>query len=103
MSQEEGLLRVAGEWALLAFAVVCAVDLAAVFDASVVLGKGSRDIYDHLALLDQWSIQVDEWAFPTGGSLVAPDLWGMMIAAPWMGLGRGVAYDLSILLQDIVL
>ena len=51
-----------------------------VFDASSFLGRTTRDLFDHIALLDQWSISISEWNFPTGGRLVPPDIFGMLLA-----------------------
>ena len=46
---------------------------------------------------------MDQWNYPSGGRLIPPDLYSMIFAAPWLtiGLGRGVAYDLSIVTQVI--
>ena len=62
-----------------------------IFDPDRVVGRDTRDLYDHLALLDQWSLKIEEWSFPVGGYLVPPDIFSMMFAAPFMGMGRGVA------------
>ena len=72
---------------------------AIIFDPEVVLGRETRDLYDHIALLDQWSLHVSEWSFPTGGTLVPPDVFSMMFAFPFMGLGRGVAFDMALWIQ----
>ena len=50
-------------------------------------------------LLDQWTFAVSEWSFPTGGSLVPPDIFSMVFAAPFMGMGRGVAFDIALWIQ----
>lgn len=70
-----------------------------IFDPQRVIGRDTRDLYDHLALLDQWSFGVVEWSFPTGGSLVPPDIFSMIFASPFMGLGRGVAFDIALWIQ----
>lgn len=72
-----------------------------VFDANSYIGDETRDLFDHIALLDQWGWQTDSWNYPTGGRLIPPDLFSMLFASPWLGLGmgRGVAYDLSIAIQ----
>lgn len=70
-----------------------------IFDPERVIGRDTRDLYDHLALLDQWSFGVNEWSYPTGGSLVPPDLFSMIFAAPFMGMGRGVAFDIALWIQ----
>ena len=70
-----------------------------IFDPERVIGRDTRDLYDHLALLDQWSLGVREWSFPTGGSLVPPDIFSMIFAAPFMSLGRGVAFDIALWIQ----
>jgi hypothetical protein len=61
------------------------------------VGWPTRDLFDHVALLDRWSLRADDWAFPDGGALVPPDLGSMLLAAPALGLGRGAAYNLAIL------
>ncbi|MAA78255.1 MAG: hypothetical protein CL916_03270 [Deltaproteobacteria bacterium] len=70
-----------------------------IFDPERVIGKETRDLYDHLALLDLWSIQADKWSFPTGGSLVPPDIFSMLFSVPFMGMGRGVAFDIALWIQ----
>lgn len=70
-----------------------------VFDPSYVIGRETRDLYDHLALLDQWSLELSEWSFPTGGTLVPPDVFSMIFAFPFMGLGRGIAFDIALWIQ----
>lgn len=63
------------------------------------VGFDTRDLWDHLALLDQWGVRTTEWTYPQGGTLVAPDLGGMVLAAPFLWLGRGTAYTLATALQ----
>ena len=67
--------------------------------ADAAVGAPTRDLFDHLALLDVWSLSVADWNYPEGGSLVPPDLFGMMLAAPWMGLSRTAAYNIATLCQ----
>lgn len=88
-------------WAALGFALCTFVLLSpqVIFDPERVIGRDTRDVYDHLALLDQWSFSVTEWSYPTGGKLVPPDIYSMIFAAPWMGMGRGVAFDISLWIQ----
>ena len=71
----------------------------AVLDPDVYIGNSTRDLYDHIALLDHWSFAVSERNYPVGGALIPPDLFSMVLAFPWFGLGRGVAFDLAIVLQ----
>ena len=70
-----------------------------IFDPERVVGRDTRDLYDHLALLDLWSFETYKWSFPTGGSLVPPDIFSMIFAAPFMGMGRGVAFDIALWIQ----
>ena len=82
---------------LLLCAVVITPSLLLSADAAV--GAPTRDLFDHLALLDVWSLSVVDWNYPEGGSLVPPDLFGMLLAAPWMGLSRTAAYNIATLCQ----
>ena len=61
----------------------------------------TRDLFDHLALLDAWFFATGDWNFPEGGRLVPPDLFGMVLAAPALalGLGRGLAHNLAVAVQ----
>ena len=47
--------------------------------------------------------KLEVWNYPSGGRLIPPDLFSMIFASPWLGLGfgRGVAYDLSIVTHII--
>ncbi len=67
--------------------------------ADAAIGAPTRDLFDHLALLDAWALSVSDWNYPEGGSLVPPDLFGMILAAPWLGLSRSLAYNIATLLQ----
>jgi len=71
------------------------------FTSSSYIGSETRDLFDHIALMDQWSWTTDAWNYPTGGRLIPPDLFSMLFAAPWLafGLERAVAYNLSIATQ----
>ena len=60
-----------------------------VLDPDWVVGRETRDLYDHLALLDQWSLFVSEWNYPSGGSLVPPDIFSMIFAYPFCGWVEG--------------
>ena len=66
---------------------------------AAAVGWATRDLFDHVALLDRWSLRADDWAVPDGGALVPPDLGSMLSAAPalGLGLGRGTAYNLALL------
>ena len=70
-----------------------------IVDTDKVIGRETRDLYDHLALLDMWKIHVQEWNHPTGGLLVPPDLFSMFFAYPFLSLGHGVAFDISLWIQ----
>ena len=68
----------------------------AVFNPDVFLGAETRDLFDHIALLDQWRWHTEQWNYPRGGALIPPDIFSMIFALPWWWLGRGVAYDIAI-------
>lgn len=68
----------------------------AVWDPNTYLGSETRDLFDHIALLDQWAWHTDTWHYPNGGALIAPDIFSMLFALPWWGWGRGVAFDMAI-------
>src|SRR6056300_829500 len=68
----------------------------AVWDTNTYLGSETRDLFDHIALLDQWAWHTDTWHYPNGGALIAPDIFSMLFALPWWGFGRGVAFDMAI-------
>ena len=88
------------EVVVLGLACVWVVGPSTLLEPDVALGPASRDLYDHLALLDLWSLQVDDWNYPNGGSLAPPDLFGMLFAAPWIGwLSRATAYNLAVVSQ----
>lgn len=63
------------------------------------IGEETRDTFDHIALIDLWQTEMMLWNFPAGGSVLPPDFFGMLFAAPFLSLGRGIAYDLSIVFQ----
>ena len=67
------------------------------FTPDSYIGSETRDLFDHIALLDQWSWTTDTWNFPTGGRLIPPDLFSMLFAAPWLALGfeRAMAYNIA--------
>lgn len=67
-----------------------------VLNVDAFLGAETRDLFDHIALLDQWRWHTDQWNYPDGGALIPPDLFSMIFALPWWWLGRGVAYDMAI-------
>ena len=78
--------------------VICwQLGFTAIFDTNSYIGSDTRDLFDHIALLDQWAWQTDAWNYPTGGRLIPPDLFSMIFASPWLslGMGRGAAYDLG--------
>ena len=68
----------------------------AVLNGDGYLGSGTRDLFDHIALLDQWRWSTTHWNYPDGGALIPPDIFSMMFALPWWWLGRGVAYDMAL-------
>lgn len=68
----------------------------AVFDKDVFVGAETRDLFDHIALLDQWGWHTNHWNYPNGGALIPPDIFSMLFALPWWWLERGVAYDMAI-------
>lgn len=88
---------------LVALAALClvAVGPTCLLPGAAALGRPTRDLYDHLALLDAWFLHTGSWSFPEGGSLVPPDPMGMLIAAPALalGLGRAVAYNLTVVVR----
>jgi hypothetical protein len=88
-------LELAALWA----ACLAMIGPDALLPGAAAVGHPTRDLFDHLALLDQWSLRPPEWTFPEGGSLVPPDLGGMLLAAPFLGLGRGTAWNAALLLQ----
>ena len=59
--------------------VFCLTGSALLSDDSVV-GAPTRDLFDHVALIDSWKITIVDWAFPTGGVLVPPDIFSMIFA-----------------------
>lgn len=74
----------------------------AVFNPDVFLGAETRDLFDHIALLDQWRWHTEQWNYPQGGALIPPDIFSMIFALPWWWLGRGVAYDMAIVTHLIL-
>lgn len=94
-------LRVVAE--LSALGAVCVLSLGPELftPGQLALGHHTRDLFDHLALLDQWSLTAPHQAFPDGGSFFPPDLTGMVLAAPALALGlpRATAWNLVILGQ----
>jgi len=66
----------------------------------LAVGHASRDLFDHLALLDHWSMTAPDWNLPSGGSLVPPDLFGMVFAAPVLAVAsRATAYNVAVFCQ----
>ncbi len=86
-------LRAAAELVALAALAVLFVGPQNLLPGAPAVGVATRDLFDHVALLDRWSVRVTEWGLPDGGALVPPDLQSMLLAAPWLGLGRGTAYN----------
>ncbi len=72
------------------------LDIQTILDTQTYLGQETRDLFDHIALLDQWNWHIDVWNYPNGGDLIPPDFFSMVFALPWWSFGRGIAYDLSI-------
>ena len=83
--------------------LACAWSLgpASLLPGAEALGRPTRDLFDHLALLDAWSLSAPQQAFPDGGRLFPPDLTGMALAAPLLALGlpRAMAWNWMLLLQ----
>ncbi len=69
------------------------------FDAESYIGSETRDLFDHIALLDHWAWHTEDWNYPTGGRLIPPDIYSMIFAVPWFGFGRGVAHDMALFTQ----
>ncbi|MCK6507653.1 hypothetical protein L6R53_30520 [Myxococcota bacterium] len=94
-------LRDAAE--VLALGLLCALSLgpAHLLPGAAALGHETRDLFDHLALLDAWALSLPHQAFPDGGSFFPPDLSGMVLAAPLLALGlpRAAAWNAVLLLQ----
>lgn len=92
--------RDALELGALALLCVLAVGPAHLLPDARALGRPTRDLYDHLALLDAWFLHTKDWAYPDGGSLVPPDLFGMILAAPLLAwgdtFGRALAYNFGL-------
>ena len=63
------------------------------------LGHPTRDLYDHIALLDGWYLHRDDWNFPAGGSIFPADPSGMLLSMPFRFRGLGAAYSWAVLLQ----
>lgn len=93
--------RFIGGAAVVVAALVAVFGVGAFGPSPRAYGRPTRDLFDHLALLDQWAVRVDEWAFPTGGVLLPPDLFGMVWAAPALAAGapRALAWNLALLLH----
>lgn len=87
------------EWGLLGLAALWLVGPAALLEPDLALGRPTRDLFDHVALLDLWSTRADAWAFPDGGSLLPPDPTGMLLASPFLPFGRPRALTIALLLQ----
>lgn len=100
-SQEKRLqnYQVLLQWFALLLMVILALNPSVILSTEHFIGAVTRDTYDHIALIDLWQVEVQNWNFPTGGSVLAPDFFGMVLARPFMFLGRGIAYDVAIVLQ----
>lgn len=66
------------------------------------IGRPTRDLFDHLALLDHWGTQSEGWNFPEGGKLMPPDISGMILASPWFVFGRATAFNIALLSQVLL-
>ncbi len=86
-------------WLAIVSIALSLIQPSGLLDSTSYIGRETRDLFDHIALLDHWSWQATEWNYPTGGRLIPPDLYSMLFALPWWGLGRGVAYDMALLTQ----
>ena len=51
------------DWGLLGLAALWLVGPATLLDPDLALGRHTRDLFDHVALLDVWSTRVEGWAF----------------------------------------
>ena len=78
------------------FILLLQVQPLGIFSPESYIGSETRDLFDHIALLDHWSWTNIDWNFPTGGRLIPPDLFSMLFALPWWGFGGGVAHDMAI-------
>ena len=78
------------------FILLLQVHPSGVFSPESYIGSETRDLFDHIALLDHWSWTSTDWNFPVGGRLIPPDLYSMLFALPWWSLGSGVAHDMAI-------
>lgn len=97
--ESSGLLHLGSELLVLALAVVAVIGGASLLPGADALGHPTRDLFDHLALLDAWFFHTTDWRYPEGGRLVPPDLFGMVFASPFLGLGRGTAYNAALAIQ----
>ena len=87
------------EIAVLGVLAAITLGISDILNPDVVIGAHTRDLFDHLALLDQWSIQIEEWSYPNGGSLIPPDIYSMIFATPFLPFGRGIAADMALFCQ----
>lgn len=94
-------LRDAAELLALGLLGLLSLGPAHLLPAAGALGHETRDLFDHLALLDAWALSLPHQAFPDGGSFFPPDLSGMALAAPLLALGlpRAAAWNAVLLLQ----
>lgn len=90
-----GPARAVAELAALAVLAALFIGPENLLPGAPAVGFPTRDLFDHVALLDLWAVRVEGWGLPDGGSLVPPDLQSMVLAAPWIGLGRGTAHNLA--------
>ena len=89
------------ELGLLAVACLWVVGPAALGADPAALGRPTRDLYDHLALLDAWFLSTEVWNWPEGGRLVPPDVHGMLLGGPALALGlsRAWAYNFGLVVR----
>ena len=87
------------QWLALLLLTLLVLDVEVIFSTEYFIGGDTRDTFDHIALIDLWQTETSFWNFPEGGSVLPPDFFGMLFAAPFLSLGRGIAYDLSIVIQ----
>ena len=52
---------IAGQLLLLLVLVIAWVGPSKIIDPDVYIGENTRDIYDHIALLDHWSLSAPQW------------------------------------------
>lgn len=85
--------RAVAECTLLAALCVLVVGWRHLVPGSPALGWPTRDLYDHLALLDAWATVTPGWRWPEGGVLLPPDPQGMLIGVPFLPGDRALAWN----------